>query len=61
MSDLLLKKINNIERLLQEVNAKMDNFLGFEELSEEEKQELIIIQKEMAQGNSYKFDDVFQD
>ena len=61
MSDLLLKKLNNIEKLLLEVNAKIDNFLGFEELSDKEIQELEEISQEMKDGKNYKFDEVFQD
>lgn len=60
MSDLLLKKIINIEKLLQEVNAKIDNFLGFEELSNKEIQDLDEISQEMKEGNRSKFDEVFQ-
>jgi len=39
MSDVLLEKINKIERMITELNAKIDNFLGYEDLTEEEKRE----------------------
>ena len=37
MSDVLLEKINNIERMIMELNTKIDNFLGYEDLTADEK------------------------
>ncbi len=38
MSEVLIEKIDRIEALLLELSAKIDNFLGFEEITEEEKE-----------------------
>ena len=40
MADTLLEKMNKIEQLLLEINAKIDNFLGFEDLTEKEQEEI---------------------
>lgn len=61
MSQELLKKINHIEMLLLEINSKIDNFLGFEELSEEERKEIESIEKEIESGEYFTFDEVFGD
>jgi len=42
-----------------ELNAKVSNFLGFEELSDEEKKEVEKIRKEMDTGKLRIFDEVF--
>ena len=59
MSQLLLEKINHIEMLLVEINSKLDNFMGFEELSEEEKRELDNLREEVKAGEYVTFDEVF--
>ncbi len=59
MSDIMLKKMEHIENLLVEINSKIDNFLGFEELSPKEKKEIEIIKKEVEMGEYLEFDDVF--
>jgi hypothetical protein len=61
MSQELLEKINHIEMLLIEINAKIDNFLGFEGLSEEERKEIEQIEKKVNSGEYFTFDDVFGD
>lgn len=61
MSQELLEKMNHIEMLLLEINAKIDNFLGFEELSEEERKEIELIEKEVESGEYFTFDEVFGD
>ena len=61
MSQELLEKINHIEKLLIEINAKIDNFLGFEGLSEEERKEIEQIEKEVNSGEYFTFDDIFED
>jgi len=40
MPEALIEKIDHIEALLLELSAKIDNFLGFEEITEEEKEEV---------------------
>lgn len=59
MSDTLIEKIERIEALLIELNSKIDNFLGFEELTEEERKEIEEIGKEIEKGEYETFDDVF--
>lgn len=61
MSQELLEKMNHIEMLLLEINSKIDNFLGFEELNEEERKEIELIKKEMESGKYFTFDEVFGD
>ena len=55
----LLEKINKIERMITELNAKIDNFLGYEDLTEEEKRESKKIREEIKKGEYVKFDEVF--
>ena len=59
MSDVLLEKVNNIERMIMELNTKIDNFLGYEDLTEEEKREIEKIREEVKKGEYVKFDEVF--
>lgn len=61
MSQELLEKMNRIEMLLLEIHSKIDNFLGFEELSEEERKEIELIEKEVESGEYFTFDEVFGD
>ncbi len=59
MSEVLIEKMNHIEQLLLSINAKIDNFMGFEELSVEEREEVETIRGEMREGKSMSFEDVF--
>jgi hypothetical protein len=59
MSDVVLKRINDIEKILIEINAKIDNFIGYEELTEKERRELRKIRKEVKRGEYVSFDEVF--
>jgi len=61
MSERILKRLDRIEKLLLELNLKIENFMGFEELSEEEKQEVEQIEKEISEGKYKTFDEVFSD
>ena len=61
MSQELLEKVNHIEMLLLEIRSKIDNFLGVEELSQEERKEVEIIKKEIESGDYSTFDEVFGD
>jgi len=61
MSERILKRLDRIEKLLLELNLKIENFMGFEELSEEEKQEVEQIEKEINEGKCKAFDEVFSD
>ncbi len=61
MTDIILEKITNIERMLIEINAKIDNFLGFEELTDEERRELKEIKEEINRGEYVEFEYVFRE
>lgn len=52
-------KLNSIEEFLQRIESKMDNFMGFEFISEEERKELSKIKEEIKNGESYSYDEVF--
>ncbi len=57
--EILLKKLERIENMLVELNTKFENFLGYEELSDEESKEIDNILKEVKEGKYYTFEDVF--
>jgi len=59
MGDTLLEKINHIEKMILELNTKIDNFLGYEDLSEEEKKEVDEVREEMKQGEYVGFEELF--
>ncbi len=59
MSDSLAEKIDRIEALLLEVNAKIDNFLGFEELDEAEHAEVKALRKSVDTDGYVAFNQVF--
>jgi len=61
MSESLMEKIDRIEALLREVNAKIDNFLGFEELDKDEQEEVKALRREIEAGEYLHFDEVFGD
>ena len=42
-----MEKMEHIERLLLQLNAKIDNFLGYEDLTSDEKEELKKIRREV--------------
>ena len=59
MSQALMEKMECIEALLLEVNAKIDNFLGFEDLNKTEYKEIEELREEVKSGNYSRFDEVF--
>ncbi len=61
MPETVLKKMERIEELLLELNAKIDNFLGFEEISSEEREEIEALRKEVKDGKYVPFDKVFEE
>jgi len=61
MSESIIEKIENIEKLLIEINAKIDNFLGFEDLSAEEVEEIRKLREEVKRGDFVGFEDVFEE
>ena len=46
----VVKRLERIERLLIELNSKIDNFLGYEDLSAEEHEELRKMREEVKKG-----------
>ena len=61
MSQVLMNKINHIESLLLEINAKMDNFLGFEDIDDKEKKEITSLRMEVVSEGDMGFQEVFED
>lgn len=61
MSEAVLEKMNEIERLLLEINAKIDNFSGFEDLSNAEKEEIENLRDEVQRRELIAFEDVFSE
>jgi C4-type Zn-finger protein len=59
MASTINNKLENIENFLERIESKLDNFLGFEELTSKEKEEFIKIKKEMDEGQAFSYDDVF--
>jgi hypothetical protein len=59
MSDVVLKRINDIKKILIEINAKINNFMGYEELTEKERKKLRKIREEVKRGGYASFDEVF--
>ena len=57
--ELLERRISNVERLLEEINAKIENFMGYEELSEEEEKEVEEILNEIREGKYVRFEELF--
>jgi len=55
----MLEKMETIENLLRQLNAKIDNFVGYEELSERERTELRRIRKEVRSGEVVSLDEAF--
>ena len=59
--EALEKKLERIERLLVEINSKIDNFMGYEYLSKKEREELRKMREEIRKGEFIKFEDLFGD
>ena len=57
--ETLEKKLERIERLLVEINSKIDNFMGYEYLSKKEREELSKMREEIRKGEFIKFEDLF--
>ncbi len=57
----LFEKILKIEKLLEQINSKMDNFLGIEELAEDELNELQTIHEEIDKGEYIKLEELTED
>ncbi len=49
--NVILEYLQRIEKQLEIINSKLDNFMGFEELSEEDKEKLSIEAKKWIREN----------
>jgi anti-sigma28 factor (negative regulator of flagellin synthesis) len=58
MNNLMMEKITNIEKMVMEINSKIDNFLGVENLSEGEKEKVREIREEIKKGNYVRYDEI---
>jgi len=58
MNELMIEKITNIEKILMEINSKIDNFLGVEDLSEREAKKVREIREEIKKGEYVKYDEI---
>jgi hypothetical protein len=61
VSQVMMDKIDHIESLLMEINSKLDNFIGFEDLEPGEEEEVETIQQEIASGEFVSSDEVLGD
>ncbi len=57
---MLEKRIERMERLLEEINSKIENFMGYEELNEEEDREVRRILDDVKKGNYVRFEELFK-
>jgi len=53
MENVILEHLQKIEKQLETLNSKIENFLGFEELNERELRELDEIEAEMEKGEKF--------
>ena len=56
MPDVVMEKMEHIEKLLLQLNAKIDNFLGYEDLTFDEKEDLKKIRREVKSGEYVPLD-----
>ncbi|HNV94785.1 MAG TPA: hypothetical protein PKH48_07135 [Methanofastidiosum sp.] len=61
MTDILTGKLDHIEGMLKELNSKIDNFLGFEEITDEEKEEFRKLREEIKNGHYETYENTFCD
>ncbi len=57
----VVERLERIERLLIALNAKIDNFLGHEELTEKELEELRKMREEVKRGEFVRFEELFEE
>ena len=51
----VVERLERIERLLIALNAKIDNFLGYEEITGKEREELRKMREEVKRGEFVRF------
>ncbi|CAG0964567.1 hypothetical protein METP3_01054 [Methanosarcinales archaeon] len=54
----ILAHLLNIEDQLAKLNSKIDNFLGFDDLSAKELKELDVIEEDMEKGKKISLNDI---
>ena len=54
----ILVHLVNIEDQLAKLNSKIDNFLGFDDLSAKELMELDVIEEDMEKGKKISLNDI---
>ena len=57
---MLEEKIERLENLLLEINSKIENFMGYEELTDEEEERVKRVVEEMKSGNYVRFEEIFK-
>ncbi|WP_373839052.1 hypothetical protein [Methanospirillum sp.] len=55
---LLLQKIDNLETLIIQLNDKIDNYFGMEDISTEEREEIQKLGDEVASGEYVTLNDL---
>jgi hypothetical protein len=50
MADIVMEKLEHIEKLILQLNARIDNFLEYEDLTSDEKEDLKKIRREVRSG-----------
>jgi hypothetical protein len=58
MPDVVMEKLEHIERLLLQLKAKIDNFLGYEDLTSDEQEVVKKIRREVKSGEYVPLDKV---
>jgi len=61
LTDILTGKLDHIEGMLKELNSKIDNFLGFEEITDEEKEEFRKLREKIKNGHYETYENTFCD
>jgi hypothetical protein len=56
-----MEKLDHIQEMLKEINSKIDNFLGFEEISDDEKEEFKRLREEIKKGRYETYENTFCD
>lgn len=59
LTDALMEKLDHIQEMLKEINSKIDNFLGFEEISAAEKEEFKKLREEIKKGQYDTYESIF--
>ncbi len=57
---MLEEKIARLEDLLIEINSKIENFMGYEDITPEEEEKVKKIIEDMKNGNYVKFEEIFE-